>query len=189
MFGLIQDFERIAAGLDWKIQLAAGAAGVGIGLFLWLGGLGLTTPLVILIGLVAGAVTGFLLTDRNLKLTLLSAAAAAVVAVAIEKIYSRTLGTGFFFGRLVPALFCAACGTALIFAGMVLLLLFKGAESLEYISTNEPFYDTVFAAMLAFGTVVQLILCPRMKEKFAKIRQKNKHEPEPDQRPGSWRNR
>ncbi len=189
MLEIIQNFERTASSFDPKVKLLIGLAGAGIGLFLWLGGLGLKKPLTILIGLASGAVAGFILTNHNLKLTVLSAAAAAVVALTVEQTYSRIFRTGFFFARLIPALFCAACGGVLVFAGMVSLLLFKGTRSFDYISTKESFYNTVFAVMVAFGTVIQLLLCPRMKEKLASVKRQKKRESEPDKKPNSWRNR
>jgi hypothetical protein len=75
--------------------------------------------------------------------------------------------------NLTSALCSAVLGTLLIFAGMVLLLLFKGAMPVTVIDRKAPFFAAVFGAMVAFGTIEQLVLCPwfegrRKKRKDAK---------------------
>jgi hypothetical protein len=72
---------------------------------------------------------------------------------------------GYFFRRLTSALCCAGLGTGLCFVGMVLLLLYKDSAPLSRIYNRSLFYTAVFLAMTAFGTVVQLLLCRRIKEK------------------------
>lgn len=62
--------------------------------------------------------------------------------------------------NLTSALCSAVLGTLLIFAGMVLLLLYKGAIPVTVIDQKAPFFAAVFGAMIAFGTVEQLVLCP-----------------------------
>jgi hypothetical protein len=71
------------------------------------------------------------------------------------------LAAGLFSGRLTPALCCAVFGTMLIFAGMIMLLLYKGSVPISVIRNKPMFYTAVFGSMTAFGTVVQLLLCPR----------------------------
>ena len=48
---------------------------------------------------------------------------------------------------------------------MILLLAHKGAAPAGYISTRELFFSAVFVVMTVFGTLVQLLLCQRAKEK------------------------
>lgn len=84
------------------------------------------------------------------------------------------IAAGFFFWRLTSALCCAALGTLLIFAGMVLLLLYKGAGPVSYISGRTSFYATVFIAMIALGTVEQLLLCRSHRERLIRKKQTNK---------------
>ncbi len=79
---------------------------------------------------------------------LLAAAAAIILIIA-----------GFFLWRLTSAWFYAVLGTLLIFAGMILLLLYKGAMPISRITDNQAFYAAVLAAMAAFGTIVQLLFC------------------------------
>jgi hypothetical protein len=62
--------------------------------------------------------------------------------------------------NLTSALCSAVLGTLLIFAGMVLLLLYKGAMPVTVIDRKAPFFAAVFGAMIAFGTIEQLVLCP-----------------------------
>lgn len=66
---------------------------------------------------------------------------------------------GFLLWRLTSALCYATLGTFLIFIGMILLLLYKGAMPASEIADKGSFYLMVFVAMVAFGTVEQLLLC------------------------------
>ena len=85
-------------------------------------------------------------------------AAAAVIFTA----------AGVFLWRLVSALCCAALGTLLISAGMISLLLYKGAAPVTCIIRRAPFYAMVFATMIIFGTIEQLLLCRRFIAKNPK---------------------
>lgn len=62
--------------------------------------------------------------------------------------------------NLTSALCSAVLGALLIFAGMVLLLLYKGAMPVTVIDRKASFFAVVFGAMVAFGTIEQLVLCP-----------------------------
>jgi hypothetical protein len=62
--------------------------------------------------------------------------------------------------NLTSALCSAVLGALLIFAGMVLLLLYKGAMPVTVIDQKAPFFAAVFGVMIAFGTIEQLVLCP-----------------------------
>ena len=70
---------------------------------------------------------------------------------------------GFYLRRLTPALCCSVLGTVFIFVGMILLLLYKGTAPVSRICSNPLIYAAVFAAMAAFGTVEQLLICRRPK--------------------------
>jgi len=108
-------------------------------------------------------------------LAVLLAAAAAVIAIVLERI----LVTGSLFWHLASALCCAALGTVLIFAGMILLLLYKGAMPVGYISGRQSFYIAVFIAMIAFGTTEQLLLCQRARRRLIRRKDANKGKEEP----------
>jgi hypothetical protein len=75
------------------------------------------------------------------------------------------IATGIFLWRLTSALCLAASGTIFIFAGMILLLLYRGSEPLSNIYRSAPFYAAVFAAMVIFGTIEQLLFCRAASKK------------------------
>jgi hypothetical protein len=83
----------------------------------------------------------------------------ALKPAIITGIVAAVLITGFFFGDLIGAAAAATMGTVFVFAGMILLLLYKGSESVSHISSRQTLYVTVFAAMTAFGTILQLLFC------------------------------
>jgi hypothetical protein len=66
--------------------------------------------------------------------------------------------------RLTSALCCSVLGTVLIFGGMILLLLNKNSRPVSIISNRPLSYLAVFAAMIAFGTIEQLLLCRQQTE-------------------------
>jgi hypothetical protein len=71
-----------------------------------------------------------------------------------------------FFSLITPRLFIAAVsaiiGSAVIFAGMIILLFYKGSEPISLITARAQFYGLVFGAMTAFGIIVQLLLSPSL---------------------------
>ena len=98
------------------------------------------------------------------------------------------IAAGLFLWRVTSALCLAAAGTIFIFAGMISLLLCKGSEPLSSIYRSVSFYAAVFAAMIAFGTIGQLLLC-RPAPKKARVdthSDKRKEEPEAPKRV-DWR--
>jgi len=113
-------------------------------------------------------------------------------------VYNRTIiaalavifiAAGFFQWRFTSAFCCAALGAMLIFAGMILLLLYKGAAPISRICQNQLFYLGIFAVMTAFGTAEQLLLCQRIKERLTGKKGKSKERKEPEKISVSWRNR
>ncbi len=94
---------------------------------------------------------------------------------------------GLFLRRLASAFCCSTLGTTLIFTGMILLLLNKGALPVSRIRSKPSFYATVFIAMVAFGTFEQLLLCKRLKSRSAGKRKAGKKKGEPDRVKESWR--
>ena len=109
------------------------------------------------------------------------------VIISVMVIISIT--AGFFFRRLTSALCYATLGTMLVFAGMILLLSYKGSEPISYINRNRSFYAMVFAAMAAFGTIEQLLLCWVAKAKLTEKKQVNKGKEESEEKPSSWRSK
>jgi len=94
---------------------------------------------------------------------------------------------GLYIDRLAPAFCCAALGTILLFAGMILLLLYKGSTPITRIHKGSSFYLVVFTAMIVFGTFEQLLLCKSQKRKPTRKNQANKDQQEPDKTAKTWR--
>lgn len=94
---------------------------------------------------------------------------------------------GIHLWRLTSALCCAALGTMLIFTGMILLLLYKGAMPISWVSRRTSFTAAVFVAMIAFGTIEQLLLCPSDKEKS--IGKKDVNKIESEEKTLNWRSK
>jgi len=87
--------------------------------------------------------------------------------------------------NLTSAVCSAVLGALLIFGGMVLLLLYKGAMPVTVIDQKALFFAAVFGAMVAFGTIEQLVLCPWFEGRRQK-RQDTRDENAP-RRKNIWR--
>ncbi len=94
---------------------------------------------------------------------------------------------GFFLWRLTSALCCATLGTLLVFGGMILLLLYKGAVPISSISRRTLFYAAVFIAMIVFGTIEQLLLCPWLESKAIRRKEAKKDKQRRDETRPHWR--
>ncbi|MHC4461114.1 MAG: hypothetical protein ACYS30_06725 [Planctomycetota bacterium] len=93
----------------------------------------------------------------------------------------------FYFWRLTTALYCATLGTLLVFTGMILLLLYKGAEPISSISRGTLFYLGVFVAMIVFGTIEQLLLCPRLESRAIRRKEAKKDKERGGKATPHWR--
>jgi len=89
--------------------------------------------------------------------------------------------------HLAMALCCSVLGTILIFAGMILLLLHKGAVPVSIICSKSSYYATAFIAMIAFGTIEQLLLCKHPKTHSARRRRIGKNKEESGRTKERWR--
>ncbi len=69
--------------------------------------------------------------------------------------------------RPTLALSFSILGTTFIFAGMILLLLHKGAAPVAHISGKSSIYTGVFAVMVGLGTAEQLVLFGGAKPRVA----------------------
>jgi len=94
---------------------------------------------------------------------------------------------GFWLWRLASALCSAALGALLIFAGMILLLLYKGSAPITKLADRTPFYAAIFIGMTAFGTLEQLLLCRREEGKSKRKKRISSDKQEPEQATRSWR--
>jgi len=273
MLEIAQNFEQTAASFSPIILIAPGLICVIVGLFVWLGGLGLRKLLVVVVGAVGGGILGFFVIGRNVMSAMISAGVGAVIAIIFErffitmlaaalavaigivvlagpyienpqepiqdyypfnqdKIWNRSpytnlhesihivkvyavffsdrikqacsqmplynwaiiavlvvifLTGGFYFWRLTSALCCATLGTLLVFAGMILLLLYKGAEPISSIGRRTLFYAAVSIVMIVFGTTEQLLLCPWLKSKAIRRKEAKKDKQRRDETTPSWR--
>ena len=88
--------------------------------------------------------------------------------------------------NLTSALCSAVLGTLLIFAGMILLLLYKGAMPVTVIDRKASFFAAVFGVMVVFGTVEQLLLCPWFEGR--RKRKKETKEGKTARSKNRWRN-
>jgi hypothetical protein len=97
------------------------------------------------------------------------------------------LTLGALFQSLGGALVCATLGTMMIFAGLLLLVIFKGSDPVGRLAGQPAFYGLVFVGMASFGTLEQLTLCRRAQQKPKAKSGKSKPAKEKSRR--SWRNR
>lgn len=104
MFGLLQNFEQTAGRFSPILLIGTGVILVLVGLFIWIGGLGLARILCGVVGAVAGAMCGLFVIRR----TVLSAAFLAAVLATFAVIFERI-----FFIFLTAAL-AAAVGFAIL---------------------------------------------------------------------------
>lgn len=93
MLEIAQNFERMAADFSPALLIGLGAVAVLVGLFVWLGGLGLRKILIAVVGATAGAGCGFFIIGQNIIPTAILAAAGAVIARIFEKIFIIILTT------------------------------------------------------------------------------------------------
>jgi hypothetical protein len=108
----------------------------------------------------------------------------AIIAAAATGL----MAFGALFRSVGAAMACATLGTALIFVGLLALLIFKGSTPVERMESRPAFYGLVFTGMAIFGTLEQLALC----RKAATGRSKGKssgQEPDKASSKRSWRNR
>ena len=97
------------------------------------------------------------------------------------------LTLGALFQSIGGALSCATLGTAMIFAGLLLLVIFKGSEPVGRLAGQPAFYGLVFVGMASFGTLEQLTLCRRARQKPKT--KSGKSRPAKEESKRSWRNR
>jgi hypothetical protein len=71
---------------------------------------------------------------------------------------------GVFLWRYTSALFFSVTGTIVAFFGMLLMLISKGTEPVDYVRGKPLIFAAVFLVMAAFGTIFQLLLCKKSKK-------------------------
>jgi uncharacterized membrane protein len=157
MLAIAQNLEQAGSNSDLAVLVIL-AVVVLLGLFIWLAGLGIKNILFPVIGILLGGTVGYLIT-RGYKLALVLALFGLLLAFILAKkisalsVKSQTLWAFIF----------SLCGTIIIFVGMILLLVYKGAEPIKTITQKPPFFIALFAAMTLFGTIIQSIFSKKPK--------------------------
>ena len=105
---------------------------------------------------------------EHLKVMLYSLYKSTVqVGKALDVKYQVVLGVTAFFAlligcvlqRLNAALSCATAGVLLLWGGMILMLLSKGAMPLTGLHAGAAMYTPIIPAMIGVGTLEQLLFC------------------------------
>jgi lysylphosphatidylglycerol synthetase-like protein (DUF2156 family) len=154
-----ENIEHAAGQIGPIMLLILGLATVLAGLFFWLGGLRFKKILLPATGLIAGGAIGLFAFSKGIAVILISIAFCVILGIILEIMSERILSRKAVFGRVMIALLFSAAGTAIIFSGMIGLLIYKGADPLGEVSGRSGFYAAVFAGMTIFGTIVQSVLC------------------------------
>lgn len=94
MFEIAQQLEQRAASAGAEVQIGAGLTVVLVGLFLWLGGLGLRRLLAGAAGAVGGGIFGLLIAENLVEIGIM-AVAGAFVAVIFERAFITLLTAAF----------------------------------------------------------------------------------------------
>ncbi len=93
-----------------------------------------------------------------------------IVAVAGAVLF----GLGLLFKDAAGALACSIFGTMLVWAGLVVLLMYKGSRPIRAIEHDAMAYGLAAGAMIAFAGVEQFLLCRRVApERKTGIKRKN----------------
>jgi hypothetical protein len=91
MVEILKNFEKTAAEYDPAILIAVGIAATIIGLFVWLGGLGLRKVLLLIVGAAAGAALGYMFASGQILIILAAAVGGAFLATVVEKLFITLL--------------------------------------------------------------------------------------------------
>jgi len=95
---------------------------------------------------------------ENIKSASLISIGAAVLAMLLAGFAAVVMP------RVFIAIISSSLGSAVIFAGLIMLLFYKGFRLVSYISGKVPIYAIIVFVMLVFGTMVQLVLSPPAAE-------------------------
>jgi len=86
MLDVLQNFEQTATQFRATVLLVPGVAALLVGLFIWLGGLGLRRLLIALVGAVVGGMCGLFVIGRSLILTVVCTCLGALFAIILQRI-------------------------------------------------------------------------------------------------------
>lgn len=185
----VQAVIKTAAGFENAELIGGGIALTFSGLVIWLAGLGIGRIAAAATGGLLGFICGYAFLGQT-GLTLGVCALVGVVAlIIIEQVAVTIAGRDSFINNLLGSVFYSCCGTAFIFTGIILLLLYKGTDSTAHVAAGQSFYAVLLSAMVVFGTIEQLVLCPKVKKQTVKIKPAPVRQQEKSTENPSWRNR
>ncbi len=180
---------KTAAGFENSELIGSGIALTFSGLVIWLAGLGMGRIAAAATGGLLGFICGCIFMGQTGLMLGACALVGLVVILIVEQLLVTIIGYNSFFNNLLGSVFYSCCGTAFIFTGIILLLLYKGTDSTAHIAARQSFYTILLFAMAVFGAIEQLVLCPKAKKQLVKIKPRSaQHQKQPAERL-SWRNR
>ena len=168
VFQIIEAIEKVTAHFENTELIGYGIAMTFPGLVIWLAGLGMGRIAAAATGGLLGFVCGCILMGQTSLMLGACALVGLVVILIVEQLMVTITGYNSFINNLLSSVFYSCCGTAFIFLGIILLLTYKGADPMGHISKRQSFYTTLLFAMVVFGTIEQLIFCPKAKEQLVK---------------------
>lgn len=180
---------KTVAGFENPELIGSGIALTFSGLAIWLAGLGMGRIAAAVTGGLLGFICGYAFLGQTGFMLILCASAGLVVLLIIEQTLVTIAGYNSFINNLLGSVFYSCCGTAFIFTGIIILLLYKGTDSAAHIAARQSFYTILLFAMAVFGAVEQLVLCPKAKQEPVIIKPEPvQYQEQPAERL-SWRNR
>jgi len=155
-----KNLEASAGQIKPILLIGPGIAAVIVGIIIWLAGSSFKKISFALIGLTAGALLGYFSTGKSINHAIGFAAAGVITFTILALLLSGSS----IFPRLLSALILSVLGTALVFAGLIMLLIYKGSQPVTYIIQKQYFFAAIFAIMAVFGTIEQLLFCKQAKK-------------------------
>ena len=158
MLEILESYGQAVTQLDNRILVGAGIAAVIAGLCIWLAGSEARGLVFAAIGALIGVAIVLTKKADGLTVPIVVAFAFCIAAMLIDKKFSASAGIATAWRMFLSILF-SAFGSAVIYAGMIALLIYKGAEPIKLITERTSEYTTVFLAMVGFGAAEQMLLC------------------------------
>jgi hypothetical protein len=91
MLEILKNFEQVAARFSPILLIGAGIVTIIVGLFIWLGGLGLRKALLAIVGLVSGGTIGYFIISQNVILAGISALVALLIIMIFQRVFVAML--------------------------------------------------------------------------------------------------
>ncbi len=94
MLEVLQNFERAAGQFKPIVLIAPGMAAVILGLFVWLGGMGLRKLVLAIVGIVIGGTLGYFVVGGNAISAAVLAAVMGLLAVTVQRVFMAVVLAG-----------------------------------------------------------------------------------------------